>query len=363
MRFGNPYFKIYYLTLQNCRKFFVYIFGLKAETFLIKQFYRLYILKYEFLNKSKQSKRGSEDGWHMDFLSEKKPEILNSVSRKNQVTIVIPVFNAYTDLKACLNSVINQTTCPYQLLIIDDGSTDYRIRQLINTYTNIYSNITSIFNDKNLGYTATINRGCQIAGSNDVVLLNSDTQVTYNWLNKLYDCAKSEGNVATVTPLSNAAGVFSIPQRNMANELPDWISIDEMRRLVENLSMKLRPRVPTGNGFCMYITRSALEIVGGFDEKNFPRGYGEENDFCMRARKKGFIHLIEDSTYIYHKKSASFSGSKEKIIPGCIQRLNLKHPEYQYLIMKWLMKDPLDGFRAILQENINCMVQSHMDQK
>jgi len=363
MRFDNQYFNIYYLILQNCRKFFVYMFGLKAENFIIKQFYRFYILKYEILSKRKRPKTGSENGGRTGFLSEKKHETINNAPRQNRVTIVIPVFNAYTDLKACLGSVTNQTRHPYQLLIIDDGSTDHRIRQLLNTYTNSYPNITSIFNDKNIGYTATVNKGCKIAGSNDVVLLNSDTQVTHNWLNKLYDCAKSEGNVATVTPLSNSAGAFSVPQRNMMNELPDGISIDEMARLVEQLSPKLRPRVPTGNGFCMYITRSALEIVGGFDEKNFPRGYGEENDFCMRARKKGFIHLIEDSTYIYHKKSASFTGSKNKIIPGCIHRLNLKHPEYQYLIMKWLIEDPLDGFRAVLRENLKRMIPSRMEQK
>lgn len=360
MKFGIKYFKIYYVIAQNCRKLFVYILGPKAEKFIIKNFYRFYIWKYEFLNKREKPKIITDTGQDAVFSFEKP----NEISIEKQVTIIVPVFNAYEDLKACLNSVINQTKHPYQLLIIDDASTDVRIRQLLKTYLNIYPNISVVYNDKNLGYTATINKGCRLAGSGDVVLLNSDTQVTSNWLRKLYDCAKSERNVATVTPLSNSAGVFSVPRRNMTNEVYDWISTDKMGKLVEQLSMKLRPRVPTGNGFCMYVTRPALEIVGGFDEKNFPRGYGEENDFCMRAGKRGFIHLIEDSTYIYHKRSASFNETKKKLIPESIHRLGLLHPEYEYLVMKWLIADPLDAFRASLQENINKrMIHANIGEK
>src|SRR3712207_8814600 len=52
--------------------------------------------------------------------------------------------------------------------------------------------------------------------------------------------------------------------------------------------------ISTGNGFCMYIRRDCLDAVGMLDEEAFPRGYGEENDFCMRATRDGWINLVED---------------------------------------------------------------------
>lgn len=347
MKIGRSFFKIFFFIAQNGRSIFVYFFGPKGEHLIKNFFYQFYILNYEFRQKIKKQKVNDDDREAV-FLYEKK-----EAAPGENVTIVIPVFNAYEDLKDCLNSVVLKTGHPYRLLIIDDGSTDPRITDLIESYSNAYPNIRAVYNDKNLGYTATINKGCRLAGSDDVVLLNSDTRVTDNWLAKLNACAKSENNIATVTPLSNAAGVFSVPEKNITNELRDWISIDEMGKLVEEQSFKLRPRVPTGNGFCMYVTRLALEVVGEFDEKNFPRGYGEENDFCMRAGQKGFIHLIEDSTYIYHKRSASFNKTKKKLMSGSMHKLYLIHPEYRYLVMKWLVADPLDGFRELLRDKVN----------
>jgi glycosyltransferase involved in cell wall biosynthesis len=207
-------------------------------------------------------------------------------------------------------------------------------------------------NEKNSGYTATINKGCRMAGTDDVVLLNSDTVVTSGWLEKLRACAVAKKNVATVTPLSNAAGAFSVPRNNTVNSLPEFMSIEDMARLVETLSPGIRPEVPTGNGFCMYITRRALDQTGGFDEANFPRGYGEENDFCMRAARKGFVHVIDDATFIFHKRSASFGDKKREIIAESTKRLRTLHPDYKSKVSHWLKNDPLDVFRSRLQKVI-----------
>src|SRR5438309_2085963 len=81
-------------------------------------------------------------------------------------------------------------------------------------------------------------------------------------------CAAGAEDVATVTALSNAAGAFSVPESNRDNALPPRLMPDDVGRLVEQLSPFLRPRVPTGNGFCMYVTRHALNRVGLFDEAN-----------------------------------------------------------------------------------------------
>lgn len=265
------------------------------------------------------------------------------------ITIVVPVYNAHDAVRDCLESIICRTPMPYRLLVIDDASTDPRIRPLLSAFARDAAHIRVVFNQKNRGYTATINKGCRLAGTDDVVLLNSDTRVTGGWLTKLAACASSDSRIATVTPLSNAAGVFSVPVRNRINPIPEGMSIDEMGRLVERISMGLRPRVPTGNGFCMYVSRAVLDVVGGFDAVNFPRGYGEENDFCMQAEKKGFIHVIDDATFIYHQRSGSGSSVKTSVLPECMARLHRMHPQYRIRVLQWLTDDPLDEFRRRLR--------------
>ncbi len=306
---------------------------------------RLYVWWFQFLNRTAESVSGETvpcGFFNTDTV----------LTEGNKITIIVPVYNAYEELKNCLESVINKTRYPYRLLVIDDYSSDQRIRPLLQTYAATYSNICVKYNDRNLGYTATINRGCELAAPDDVVLLNSDTQVTLNWLRKLSDCVKISHRTATVTPLSNAAGLFSLPVKNRVNEIPDFLSIDDMGEMVERLSLGLRPRVPTGNGYCMYVTRNALNITGNFDEKRFPKGYGEENDFCMRASKRGFLHFIEDSTYIYHQRTASFKSLKKDIVTASMKTLTRLHPEYKYLVLKWIISDPLDDFRKILKKSI-----------
>ena len=74
--------------------------------------------------------------------------------------------------------------------------------------------------------------------------------------------------------------------------------------------------VPTTVGFCMYIRRAALDQVGGFDAAAFGRGYGEENDFCMRAAQRGWSHRLACDTFVYHDGGVSFGAGKERAAGG-----------------------------------------------
>ena len=102
------------------------------------------------------------------------------------VTIVIPVFNALDEVGACIDSVIAQTDGPYELVLIDDCSTDPDIWPLLQSYASEHLFVRAVQNKENLGYTRTVNIGCAESRS-DVVLLNSDTVVTQGWLRKLRD--------------------------------------------------------------------------------------------------------------------------------------------------------------------------------
>jgi GT2 family glycosyltransferase/glycosyltransferase involved in cell wall biosynthesis len=264
------------------------------------------------------------------------------------ITVTVPIYDAFDDVSKCLESLIQHHDHAHQVLLIDDCSPDARIAPLLESFAERHAFIRILRNDKNLGFTKTVNRACR-AALGDVVILNSDTQVTAGWLEKLDACANSSDKVGTVTPLSNAAGAFSIPKNNVINKIPRSLTVDDMGQMVEQHSKRIRPSVPTGNGFCMFISRNLLNVIGYFDEVQFPRGYGEENDFCMRAKAKGFINLIDDATFIYHHLSASFGASRQELIAKSRETLRRLHPSYKEEVTQWLKNDPLDGFRTELE--------------
>ena len=104
--------------------------------------------------------------------------------------IIIPIYNAFDFTKKCIETVIEHTDLTkHTLLLINDKSTDQRILPLLNLFTTEYPslNITIINNESNKGFVRTVNIGMQHS-SRDVVLLNSDTEVTKNWLPKIQKC-------------------------------------------------------------------------------------------------------------------------------------------------------------------------------
>lgn len=226
--------------------------------------------------------------------------------------IIVPIYNAFECLSDCIESVLKYTDFgEAHLILIDDKSPDAKVLPLLREYAKKYKDkITLLENEQNRGFVGTVNKGMKYS-KNDVLLLNSDTIVTKNWLKKMRDCAYSDDYVATVTPLSNNATLASVPKIFERNELPRGYSLDEMAELVEKCSMKIYPEIPTAHGFCMYIKREVLEKVGYFDEENFGKGYGEENDFSFRCFKYGYRHLLCDNTYILHKESQSFLDEKK----------------------------------------------------
>ena len=269
------------------------------------------------------------------------------------VSVIVPIFNAYDDLTRCLESIQRHSRNEDPVFLVDDASSDERIWPLLQKWEANHPNFRALRNDANLGYTVTLNRACRLAGPGDLILLNSDAIVTSHWIEQMSACAYSRPDVATVTAISNAAGAFSVPLKDTVNSLPPGWSVEDMAALIESLSLRLRPQVPTGNGFCMYLTTAARTIVGEFDSKNFPIGYGEENDYCLRASAAGLINLIDDATYIFHKRSASFGATKSEIVKTSTATLDRLHPTYKRQISEWYRNDLLDPFRSEIQRQID----------
>ena len=226
------------------------------------------------------------------------------------VDIIIPIYNAYEDLKICLKSIYSNTDLEQnRLILINDNSPDARIKELLDKQ--IGKNIIVIHNETNKGFSANINIGMSQSEENDVLLLNSDTVVTANWIDKIVTCAYSDRSIGTVTPLSNNATLCSVPVFCEENKLPDNLSVDKMAEIVERCSMRKYPQITVAHGFCMFVKREVIDAVGNFDAATFGRGYGEENDFCNRAGQAGYKHVMCDDTYILHTGTKSFVSAEK----------------------------------------------------
>lgn len=264
------------------------------------------------------------------------------------ISVIIPIYNAIDELKACVESVIQFTYFPCRVILIDDASPDPEVGIFLSTFTT-YKWVEVYRNAKNLGFSGTVNRGFTIAGDSDVVLLNADTLVSPGWLGRLKSLAYQDSEIATVTPISNNAGAFSVPEEGF-NELPRGLNFEQAGRLFAQRGSAQYPSVVTGNGFCLFIKRICLDQIGFFDAEAFPKGYGEENDFCMRALKRGWKHVIDDKTWIYHERSASFGEAKKELIQAGRAIVDERYPEYTSLVKQSFSSKSILSMRARAKE-------------
>jgi GT2 family glycosyltransferase len=268
------------------------------------------------------------------------------------VTVVIPVHNAHDAFLCCIKSVLRYSdTRRVSVLLIDDASTDPRIRDLFNRLAAL-EKVTCIGNAENLGYTRSVNAGIRLSGADDVVLLNSDTVVGPRWLDYLRIAAYSASDVGTVTAISDNAGAFSMPEMGVANATPPGLTLTQHARLAAQVPVRTYPEVPTGSGFCMYLRRDMVDAVGLFDEQAFPRGYGEENDLCMRALRAGWRHLVCPQTLVHHVRSASFGNEKEGLTKEGRAEIDRRYPEYTSLVRKSFNAPPFKIARDRLRRAI-----------
>jgi len=247
------------------------------------------------------------------------------------VDIVVCVHNAFDDVRRCLESITSKTTPPYNLVIVDDGSDEPTASFLRNFMIGQPGQL--IRNDIALGYTRAANVGLQASSGRFVVLLNSDTIVPWLWLDRLIECIGSDDRIGIVGPLSNTASWQSIPQIQhdgdwALNSLPDGIGVDEMAQQVAECSVRAYPEVGFLNGFCLLIDRRLIDDIGYFDEATFGDGYGEENDYCLRATAAGWRLVVAEDTYVYHAQSKSYSDERRrKLVARSDQMLWEKHGE------------------------------------
>ncbi|MFG6668622.1 glycosyltransferase [Halomonas sp. HNIBRBA4712] len=258
------------------------------------------------------------------------------------IDLIVPVYKGLDETRDCLESIwAAQSTHAYRLIVINDSSPEPELTEWLREAAKTRP-MTLLENEENLGFVGTVNRGMAYSESADVVLINSDAEVANDWLDRLVAAAyrPTTRPVASVTPFSNNATICSYPRFCEDNHLPEGFTLSELDCLVAETNAGQVVEIPTGIGFCMYIRREALDDVGLFDVENFGKGYGEENDFCMRTLKAGWCHLHALDVFAWHKGSVSFGESQPERVTKALQVLHELHPDYESRVHTFIGQDP-----------------------
>jgi GT2 family glycosyltransferase len=267
------------------------------------------------------------------------------------VSVVIPVYNAPQELDRCLASVFSTVPDSTGVVVIDDASPDPSTAAVLRRWREkTPGSWQFLANRENQGFVGTANRGMRQT-QNDVVLLNSDTEVTPGWLQGMQRCLSSDPKIATASPWTNNGEITSIPLFCQVNPVPPDASA--VADIVARTGSAVYPELPTAVGFCMAIARLAIDRVGFFDEVLFGRGYGEENDFSMRAAQAGMRNVLCDDVYIVHLGGRSFGPIGLKPDASSMQSLLSRHPDYLLQVQEFIKADPLSPRRSTILDALD----------
>lgn len=262
------------------------------------------------------------------------------------VTILIPTYGASDKLHVCLDSLAAHGPPNCTIFVLDDGTPNDTIRTACRDIQKHFPAFHYIRRERNGGFVSTCNWGYREFWDrlSDLLLLNSDTEVTSGYLTEMQQVLHMHERHAVVTPRSNNATIFSVPA--IGGRLPPQSSFDlwfRMRYMLPRYSV-----MPTAVGFCMLIKSDVLRRFDLFDEAYSP-GYNEENDFVCRINRFGYSVVAANWAYVFHDDASSFGTRREQL--EAINRITLqkRYPEYPRKVEDYLRFDidPVEHFARL----------------
>ena len=211
------------------------------------------------------------------------------------VSIIVLTHNKLPLTRLCIESLYRYTDCPnFELIVVDNASED-KTRDYLEGLQEFLPNLLVIFNTKNEGFARANNTGIMRSRGDYLVLLNNDTIVTPGWLARLISHLEKDPKVGMVGPVTNSAGNEQmIPAR--------YNSMEELERFAEQRLNAFEGRhfeIETLAMFCVVFRRRLIDEIGFLDER-FGLGTFEDDDFCYRARLRGYKLVCAEDVFVHH---------------------------------------------------------------
>ncbi len=218
---------------------------------------------------------------------------------KFSVSIIVANFNGENYLPTCLNSVLRNSYKDYELILVDDGSTDKSI-EVIEGFLKKDKRIKLLRNHKNLGAAASRNRAIKKASGKYIVFLDNDTEVTYNWLVKIIEPLNKDSQIGGVQSLLldfnnrdliQTGGGLLIPHTGWLAPLYQWTKYAQMKH-------KITSKEIIAVSASLAVRKEIVDLISGFDEKEAV--YTEDLDFCWRIWISGYKIILFPDSVAYH---------------------------------------------------------------
>lgn len=273
-----------------------------------------------------------------------------------QLGIVIPVYGKRELVTRCIDSVLAslpRNRCSAEVIVVDDASPDRGLREWLDRKA-ASGRIRLLRNPFNLGFIGACNRGIA-AVPGDVLLLNADALVHGDWLDRLNAALHSADDIASVTPWSNNGEISSLPRIGEAAPAVDEAQLARVDGIVAAVRAEGRVtehELPTCCGFAMLMRRRVIDEIGGLDGVDLLRGYNEEVDWCLRARRAGYRHLLAPGVFVAHSGTASFGDEKILRVAQNKAVLAARYPDHEAEYARFLRDDPLAGMRQVLLDRL-----------
>ncbi len=214
-------------------------------------------------------------------------------------SIIIVTHNQLDYTRQCLDSLRRLTDEPYELILVDNASTDGTVEFLSSLPA-----AKLIVNDENRGFPAAVNQGIAAAGGSQILLLNNDTILTTGWLGTLLGALHRDPMIGLVGPCSNC--VSGAQQVEFSYD--DLAAMDGFAWKWGKANDGVLVDTDRLVGFCLLIRREVIDTIGMLDER-FGIGCFEDDDYCLRAIRAGYRAAIARDAFIHHFGSRTFMGS------------------------------------------------------
>jgi O-antigen biosynthesis protein len=266
--------------------------------------------------------------------------MMRSVSdSRAAVDVIIPVYGGVAEVRACLESVLASTNEVLgNVIVVNDCSPEPEIGDYLQRLADA-ALITLLVNEENQGFVRSCNQGAALRLDHDFVLLNADTEVHGDWLDRMAAHARGHPQVATVTPFSNNATIASYPWGGNARSADTLIDVAVLDRAMAGANGGESVSLPTAIGFCMFVAREAWQASNGFDER-YGRGYGEEVEFCLSTAAAGWDHLLACDVFVYHAGNVSFGYESEQLKIAAQTVVDQRYPDFSAHVQDWIKRDP-----------------------
>ena len=264
------------------------------------------------------------------------------------VSIIILTLNQIDYTRQCIESILRYTRIPFEIIVVDNGSTDETIEYLNSVKENIkhVHQITIILNNENLGFAGGNNIGLSISKGCYALLINNDVVVTPGWLERLIETAERSPKIGIVGPMSNNVSGPQLIQNIGYN--PE--TLEGLERYSKKLSIEKAGKtqqILRVVGFCMLIKRAVINKIGGMDHR-YGLGNFEDDDFSIRAALAGFESWMVEDCFVHHFGSRTFIGEKIDYRKSLLQN-------WKIFIEKWGLPEdlPYGSSYSISQMKVN----------